>query len=415
MGRHAEQTYTTDLQLKRLKTPGHYSVAPCLFLRVTTPKAKAWIFRFMLDGGAHAMGLGTFPDVSLESARELAASYRKLRQQGKNPIDERKAAQAKARAEAAKMMTFRQCAETFIEDHKDGWKNAKHAAQWTATLETYAMPKLGDLPVEAIDMGLILQVLKPIWKTKTETASRVRGRIERILDWAKVRGYREGDNPARWRGSLATQLPERTKVRTIVHYPALPYGNMASFFSKLKAEPGIAAEALRFTILTASRTNEVVGALWPEVDMDKAVWTIPGARMKSKREHRVPLSKPALAVLRARHETTGGQGFIFPGRPKKHISNMAMLKVLERMGRDDVTVHGFRSTFRDWVEETTNYAGTVAEAALAHVVGDKVEAAYRRGDLFEKRRRLMNAWATYCTTPAEESKVLHMRRSVANA
>jgi integrase len=401
----------------KYRRPGMYGDGGGLYLLVKHQDARSWVFRYMLDRQANAMGLGAYPDVSLSSAREEARRSREHLEQGRDPLEARKAQQAQRRAEAAKTMTFRQCAETFIEDNKDGWRNAKHAAQWTSTLETYANPLIGDLPVQAVDRELVRRILKPIWKTKTETASRVRGRIERILDWATTRDYRQGENPARWRGNLATQFPERTKVKTVRHHPALPYAELPAFMERLMAADGIASQALQFTILTTSRTNETIGALWPEIDFDKALWTVPGDRIKAKREHRVPLSRTALTLLRKRHELTGGQGFIFPGaRARKPLSNMAMLALLARLERDDLTVHGFRSTFRDWVEETTNFPGSVAEAALAHVVGDKVEAAYRRGDLFEKRRRLMTAWATFCTTPAaERGKVINMKRRAANA
>jgi integrase len=237
--------------------------------------------------------------------------------------------------------------------------------------------------------------------------------VEAVLDWAKVRGYREGENPARWKGHLSNIFPPRSKARKVEHHPAMPYAEVPAFMASLRAEVGLAPDALEFTILTAARTDETLRAQWSEIDFDKALWTVPGDRMKKGREHRVPLSKPVLAILRERHAATGGQGFIFPGmRPKKPLSNMAMAKVLERMKRDDVTVHGFRSSFRDWVAESTNYPGAVAEAALAHILGDKTEAAYQRGDLFEKRRKLMDAWARYCTTPAKAADVIPIRRKV---
>jgi integrase len=293
---------------------------------------------------------------------------------------------------------------------RDGWKSQKHAAQWLTTLDDYAFPHFGDLSVAAVDVALVHKALEPIWTDKTETASRVRGRIEAVLDWATTRGYRHGENPARWRGHLEHLFPGKTSVRAVQHHPALPYADLPAFWASLATEEGLSAEALRFAILTAARTNEVVPMAWDEVDLEAAVWTVPPERMKGKknksREHRVPLSKPTVALLRARRAVTGGLGYVFSAKPKRPLSNMAMLKLLERMGRADITVHGFRSTFRDWVEETTNYAGTVAEAALAHVVGDKVEAAYRRGDLFEKRRKLMDAWGRYCTTQSKSADIV---------
>jgi integrase len=295
-------------------------------------------------------------------------------------------------------MTFKDCAERYIEAHRPGWKNPKHAKQWPSTLEDYVYPVFGPIPVQAVDVGLVMKALEPIWKTKPETASRVRGRIESILDWATARGYRQGENPARWRGHLDKLLPARGKVQKVKHHAALPYGEMGDFVAELRGQEGVAARALEFLILTATRTGEVIGARWDEFDLAKKVWTVPGERMKAGKEHRVPLSERALAII----EEMKGQGvndhpFLFPGgRPGKPLSNMAMLKLLQRMDRGDLTAHGFRSTFRDWAAEMTHFPTEVAEMALAHTVSDKVEAAYRRGDLFQKRRELMEAWARYC-------------------
>jgi integrase len=362
----------------------------------------------MLNGTAREMGLGSFPEITLQRARDKAAEARRLKAEGIDPIAERERQRALEIAQAARSVTFRHCAEAYIEAHRDGWKNDKHKAQWKNTLETYAMPTMGALPVSAIDVTLVSAVLEPIWKTKTETARRVRQRIETILDWATTRCYREGENPARWRGHLENLFS--SKVGKVEHHSALPYAELPAFMSSVKAQEGLGALALRFTILTAVRTGETIGALWPEIDMDKAVWTVPGSRTKTGRDHRVPLSKPALAILRTQHQATGGKGFVFPGaRPKRPLSNMAMLETLRRMKRHDLTVHGFRSTFRDWAEEQTNFPGSVAEAALGHIVGDKTEAAYRRGDLFEKRRKLMAAWAQYATTSADVGKVINLR------
>lgn len=408
------------------KRPGLYADGGGLYLRVTPPSACSWVYRYMIHGKAREMGLGSFPEVPLQNdpkdksaapgARELAAKWRRVRAEGRDPIAVREAERASERLETARAMTFRQCAEAYIAAHRDGWKNPKHVKQWDATLEAYSYPVLGNLPASSVDVALVTQVLDPIWKTKTETASRLRGRIEAILDWARTRGYRDGENPARWRGHLENVFPARSAVRPTVHFPALPYRELPAFMVELNKRDGVGPDALKFTIFTAARTDQAIGARWEEIDLATAVWTIAGERMKGRRsrqrEHRVPLSKQALAVLEARQRLTGGQGLVFPGRSlKKPISNATMNEVLSSMGRDDITVHGFRSTFRDWVEELTNYAGTVAEAALAHVVGDKVEAAYRRGDLFEKRRRLMSAWATYCTTVPTLAGVVSIRRA----
>jgi integrase len=332
------------------------------------------------------MGLGSYPEVPLDKdqrddgspdgARQIAAKWRNVKAGGKDPIEVREAERASGALQAARSISFRQCAEFYIAAHQASWKNAKHAAQWGSTLRAYAYPEFGELPVSVVDVTLVHKVLEPIWGKKTETARRLRGRIEAVLDWAKAREYRQGENPARWKGGLESLFPKHSKVRRVQHHPALPYAELPTFIAGIQAQEGIGAVALQFVILTAARTGEAINAKWNEVDFDKAIWSVPGVRMKSGREHRVPLSKPAQALLRERYKATGGKGFIFPGeRAKKPISNMAMLMLLQRMDRDDLTVHGFRSTFRDWVEETTNYAGTVAEAALAHVVGDKVEAA----------------------------------------
>ena len=421
---------TPERVKQKSKRPGLHGDGGGLFLCVTSKNAASWVFRYMLSGRAREMGLGSYPEVPLDKdqrdpkaadgARQLAAHWRSVKAGGRDPIAVREAERASLAIEAANAMTFKQCAEAYIESHRDSWKNTKHAKQWGSTLNTYAYPLIGNLPVQGVAISQVHKILEPIWKTKTETASRLRGRIESVLDWAKVRGYREGENPARWRGHLENLFPARSSVQTVEHHAALPYGEAASFMATLKQQEGIASQALQFTILTASRTDQTIRAQWSEIDFDKGVWTIPGKRMKGQRgkerEHRVPLTKATVAILRERQRLTNGEGFIFPGmKPKKPLSNMAMAKLLERMERDDSTVHGFRSTFRDWVEETTNYAGTVAEAALAHVVGDKVEAAYRRGDLFEKRRKLMASWATFCTTPAKPADVIPIRRKPRSA
>jgi integrase len=395
------------------KKIGLHSDGGGLYLRVKSKKAASWVFRYMLDGKAREMGLGSYPAITLPAAREKASELRTVKAGRQDPIQVRQAQRQARRLQEARGMTFRQCAEAYIAAHQAGWKNPKHGALWTATLETYAFPTFGDLPVGAVDRALVIRVLEPIWTTKPETASRVRGRIEAVLDWAEARDYRTGDNPARWKGSLDKLFPKRSKVRSVRHHPALAYDQMPAFMATLRAQDWLAAEALQFTILTAVRTSEALCTTWDEFDLDKATWTVPAVRTKTGRDHRVPLSDQAVTLLRGRHRATNGEGYIFPGqRASRPLSNMAMLKVLERMGRDDLTVHGFRSTFRDWAEEMTNFAGSVAEAALGHVVGDKVEAAYRRGDLFEKRRKLMEAWAAFCCSPATAGEVIPIRKMV---
>ncbi|MGE5546498.1 MAG: tyrosine-type recombinase/integrase [Solirubrobacterales bacterium] len=391
-----ELSKLTAVTVRNITKPGLHSDGGGLYLQVTEVGAKTWIFRFMLAGKRRDMGLGATHTVSLGEAREEARKCRQLVRDGIDPIEARRATRLAARADAVKAMTFKQCAEAYIKAHEAGWQNAKHATQWTSTLKTYAYPAIGALPVNAVDTGLVLKVLEPIWTTKTETASRVRGRIESILDWARVRGYRTGENPARWKGHLDHLLPARGKVQKAGHHAALPYDEIGSFMASLRGQEGNSARALEFAILTATRTGEVIGATWDEIDIDRALWTIPAERMKAGKEHRIPLSTAVVAMLQKMKEAKQ-EPYVFAGaKSDKPLSNMALLMTLRRMKRTDLTAHGFRSTFRDWAAERTGYPAEVAEMALAHAVGDKVEAAYRRGDLFEKRARLMQDWADYC-------------------
>lgn len=348
------------------------------------------------------MGLGSLSAVSLADARVDAGECRRLCRDGVDPIEARKMQIVRARLEAAKALTFSQAAEQYIGANSTAWRNAKHAAQWGSTLKTYVTPIFGALPVQAVDVGLVMKVLDPIWSKKPETASRVRGRIEVILDWATARGLRSGENPARWRGHLDKLLPKTSKVRVVKHHAALSYAELPKFFAELKVQSGVAAPALEFTVLTAARTGECIGARWSEVSFLDATWTITAERMKAGKEHRVPLSARAVSILKQMGTAPdpGGE-FIFPGGRIRHpLSNMAMAALLDRMGYDHITVHGFRSSFRDWAAERTNFPNEVVEMALAHAIGDKTEAAYRRGDLFEKRRRLMAEWAKFCSSPA---------------
>jgi integrase len=348
------------------------------------------------------MGLGPLDLVSPEEAREAARLAKKRLREGLDPIEaraEQKATQKTERALAkAANITFEDCTELYFKHHSAKWKNPKHRAQFLSTLRAYAYPFFGSLPVAAIDKTLVLKALIPIWEKKTETASRVRGRIESVLDFAKVSGYRSGDNPASWDGNLVHALPAPSSIAKVEHHAALPYREVPEFLTALAKREGIAARALEFTILTAVRTGEVIGAKWNEIDFHGTTWTIPAARMKMKKEHRVPLSDRAIAILRALPREAD---YVFIGARKgEPLSNMAMAELLKRMERTHITVHGFRSTFRDWSAETTAYPNHVVEMALAHVIGDKVEAAYRRGDLFEKRRRLMADWSRYCYSPS---------------
>ena len=414
----------TARQVAAIKTAGRHGDGGGLWLEVSRSGARRWAFRFTLAGRAREMGLGSAEAVTLAEARTAAEKARKLLRAGTDPLDRRlaeAAAQASAR-QAARARTFRHIAALYVEAHRAGWRNIKHIAQWTSTLATYAHPVLGDIPVSEVGRADVLAVLEPIWRKTPETASRLRGRIEAILDYAAAREWRTGENPARWRGNLAHVLPRRTRVAKVEHHPALPWPEVGAFMATLRAQPGAVALALEFAILTAARTGEVIGARWEEVDLGEAVWTVPGERMKAGREHRVPLSSAALAVLRRaaalvldRKSTSSSH--VFPGRKAgTGLSNMALLALLRRMKRSDLTAHGFRSTFRDWCAEATAYPREVAEAALAHTLRDKVEATYRRGDLFEKRRHLMAKWAVFCNRPpGEQAKVVAIRAVDASA
>jgi integrase len=397
----------TTKRVAALVEPGRYGDGKGLYLQVTPAGVRSWLLRYERNGRERAMGLGSVDDFTLEEARERARCARQLLKDGIDPIDARRDERAKQLADAAKAaaknVTFKDCTEQYFRFHSLKWQNAKHSAQFLSTLKTYAYPVLGKLPVAVIDKALVLKAVEPIWFTKTETASRLRGRIESVLDFAKVRGYRAGENPAAWDGNLVHVLPARREIAKVKHHAALHFSEVPDFMVQLATREGIAARALEFTILTAARTGEVIGGRWSEIDMDAKLWTIPATRMKAKKEHRVPLSGPAMQILKSLPQE--GK-FVFPGGHKGGpISNMAMAQMLKRMDRLDFTVHGFRSTFRDWAAERTNYANHIVEQALAHVIGNKVEAAYRRGDLFAKRMRLMSDWARFCTTPQRDATV----------
>jgi integrase len=390
----------------QIDKPGWHAVGDGAYLQISKDGGRSWLFRYKLNGKARAMGLGPFGLVSLAEAREKARTARKLLLEGIDPLDAKAAKRRQATIAAAKAITFKDCAERYIKSHSAGWRNPKHKAQWSATLETYAYPVFGNLAVADVDTGLVLKALEPIWATKPETASRVRSRIEVILSWAKVRGYREGENPARWRGHLDQTLPARHKVRKVQHHAALPQAELPAFMIELRKRDGVAARALEFAILTAARTGEVIGATWDEIDLDEKIWIVPAERMKGKERHRVPLSDQAIALLNELPRVEGSD-HVFPGsRDKRPLSNMALLMMLRRMDRDDLTVHGFRSTFRDWAADTTGYANEVVEKALAHVVPYATEAAYRRGDMLERRRPLMDDWAAYCAPQPRQGSVV---------
>jgi integrase len=401
MARVAERL--TARAIQAAKARGLYADGKGLYLRVGPTGSKSWIYRYVSAGRQHDLGLGPFPEVSLAEARERAMAQRRLRINGNDPLAERRSQRHAETVQRIKAQTFRQSAVAYIEAHSAGWRGGKQAEQWRQSLTAYAYPMLGDLPVQAIDTSAVLAAVEPVWRTKTETATRVRERIEAVLNWATARGYRAGENPARWKGHLANLLPARSKVQRVAHHPALPYAEIADFMAELRARDGVPARALEFLILTAARSGEVLKAGWDEIDLKERIWTVPAERTKTGRQHRVPLSDEAIAAL---PECTGE--FIFPGRGGAP-SKTALFDMLRRMGRDDLTTHGFRSTFRDWAGERTAYPREVAEMALAHTVGDAVERAYARGDLFEKRRQLMQAWADYCAQPATGGEVVSIR------
>ena len=408
------------MAVSKLKTDGRYAVGGVdgLHLRVVGG-SRAWVLRIAVgsrvdsDGRTSVhrrdVGLGSYPEVSLAEARDRARELRKQVRDGVDPVLKRQAVKVQSALETAKAKTFEECAHAYIDANRAGWKNEKHAQQWQNTLATYVHPKFGHLPVASVDTGMVLDVLQQpvgsdsqsLWLNKTETASRLRGRIESILDWATFRGYRQGNNPARWKGHLEHELPARNKVQKVEHHAALAYVEMAAFMAELRMKVGVSARALEFAILTAARSGEVRGAKWSEIDLDSRIWTIPGERMKAGKEHRVPLSHEVVTLLKTLPREEGvDQVFLAPKGGQ--LSDMALTSVLRRMGRSGLTQHGFRSTFRDWAGETTAYPREVCEHALAHRLADGVEAAYQRGDLLAKRAGLMSDWAKYCNTVSQD-------------
>jgi integrase len=397
----------STLKVSRAKSKGLIADGGGLYLRVTEAGTKSWIFRYGEGGRLRDMGLGPVHTITLAEARALATECRKLRLQGIDPIAKRHAQRATQRAAEAKAMTFVECAERYMASHEGAWRNATHRSQWVTTLRDYVYPVIGAHAVAAIGTAAVMKVLEPIWMTRTETASRVRGRIEAVLDWARARGYRDGENPARWRGHLDHLLPARAKVARVQHHPALPYAEIGAFMAKLRDDDSIPARALEFVTLTAARLGEVLGATWSEIDLANRVWIVPAARMKMGKEHRVPLSSAAIAVLKSMQAIRHGE-LVFPGAKERPITRLAVLRVVKRLA-GDVTTHGLRSTFRDWAAEQTAFPAELAEMALAHSVGSTVEAAYRRSDLFDKRRKLMDAWAAFCAKPSGAGAVTPIR------
>jgi integrase len=392
----------TAIQVKRLKDPGYHAVGGVagLLLQVTSSGARSWLLRVTVGTKRREIGLGAFPDVTLAQARDKARQTRQAIHEGRDPVAEREAARRALIAAQGQAITFDEAARKLIESKSSEWSNPKHAAQWESTLNTYASPVIGTLQVGEVELGHITKILEPIWTTKTETASRLRGRIESVLNWASAHGYRQGENPARWKGHLDKILPKPGKVSKVEHHAALPYGEIRAFIADLQKREGMAARALEVLILTACRSNEVRGATWDEIDLANKLWVIPEGRMEAGKEHRIPLSDRVIEILKALPRLVGNN-LVFPAPRGGVLSDMTLGAVLKRMGRTDITAHGFRSTFRDWAGETTAYPREVIEHALAHQLKDKSEAAYARGTLFVKRRALMDDWAKYCGTTSE--------------
>lgn len=401
-------------KVESLKRIGYHADGGNLYLRVVSPTTKSWMFRFTFDGKRRDMSIGPYPEITLEKAREDAIELRRLVKSGIDPIEQRKAEQAAKRAERNNAVTFAHCAEQYIESHRHGWKNVKHAQQWTNTLAQYAYPVLGETLIRDVDTALIMRVLQPIWLTKNETAGRLRGRLENILDWAAVQGFRAIENPARWKGHLDNLLAAPGKVQKTNHFKALPYSEINPLIKALRENGSISAKALEFLILTAARTGEVIGAQWNEIDVDNQLWIVPAERMKAKREHRIPLSSRASEIVKEMQSLRTNNA-IFPGRSKGgFLSNAAMDKLLQQTLGIDATVHGMRSAFRDWASEETSYPHEICEMALAHTIRNQAEAAYRRGDLMRKRRNLMEDWLLFCETTkdAKSSDIVPIRRKI---
>lgn len=404
----------SPVEVGRLKTPGLHTIGgvPGLALQVAPTGARSWILRVTIGSRRRDMGLGQFPGVTLAQAREKARRAREQIEQGQDPILERERAQSLLKAEQSRAVTFKAAAIAYIDSKGAEWRNVKHAAQWSATLQTYAYPVIGALHVGDIQQGHILALLEPIWKTKTETASRVRGRVENVLDWAKVRGYRTGENPARWRGHLDKLLPAPKRITKVEHHPAVPVKQISDFYSALRERTGTAARALEFVLLTAARSGEARGATWAEIDLDTGMWVVPAERMKAKKEHRVPLSKAAVTLLKQLPRVEGND-LVFPAPRGTQLSDMSLTGVMRRMGLHYVP-HGLRSTFRDWVAECSNYPRELAERALAHTIANQAEAAYYRSDVLEKRRAMMQDWAKFVATPySAPGKVVPLKRRAA--
>jgi len=381
-----------------------------LYLQIASKTNRSWLLRFTLNGRERWLGLGSYRTFSLAEARLRARKARQAIADGTDPIDAKRAERTAQALEAARLITFEAATRQYFDQHERKWRNARHRAQFLSSLRQYAFPKIGRLPVAAIDTGLVLKCVEPIWADKTATAARVRGRIESVLDWCTVRGYRTGDNPARWKGHLAEVLPAPGAQKPKQHHAALPYAEVPSFMAALRAHTGISARALEFTILTSSRTNETLGAVWPEIDLAAKTWTVPATRMKAQKEHRVPLSPRAIEILESLPRETGNP-HVFIGARRANLDEMELRRALRRV-RADGSPHGFRSSFRDWAAERTAYPHHVIEMALAHTVGTAVERSYLRSDLYDLRRRLADEWARFCTARPVESGTKPSRKVV---
>ena len=407
----------TALQIKNATKKGNYPDGGNLYLQVAHNGSKSWLLRYRVNSKSREMGLGSLDSLPVKQAREKAAEYRRLLADGVDPIEHRKIERSNSKQEQEKAKTFKECADEYIENKKGGWSNAKHAQQWSNTLRDYAHPLIGKLPIKEVDIEHVKKILTPIWASKNETATRVRGRIECIIDYAMVMDYRpKGLNPAVWRGNLSHIFPAPNTIKKATHYDALPYNMMADFIPLIKNEISLSARALEFTILTAARTNEVIEAKYSEIDFENNIWVIPKERMeKTKREHRVHLTATAMKIIKDL-EPYKVSDYIFYGKGKSgFMSNMSMLNLLKRMRLEVIknyphfTVHGFRSSFRDWGAETTSFPNEVLEMALSHTIDNQAEAAYRRGDLFDKRKVLMEAWESFCySNVKEKSNVVNL-------
>jgi integrase len=394
----------SSVKVQQLKERGWYPDGQGLYLQISAANTKSWVFRFTRDGKQRWHGLGAISNLnSLKEARLAAEQCRDNLRRGIDPIEHKQQLQQERRLTEAARMTFTNCAQMYIDRHQHGWKNAKHLTQWRNTLQTYAFPVIGDLPVQDIDVQQILNIVEPIWHTKTETANRVRQRIELVLDWATAMGFKEGVNPARWRGHIEKLLPKPSKVKPVEHHKAMHYEDVPKLFAKLAQTQTVASSLLQSTILTAARSSEIRLAKWEELELTQATWEVPIVRMKNRRPHRVPLSPELVELL---SELPQNSSFIFPNSSgKKSVTEAAVRKLLKSLA-PDVTLHGFRSSFRDWCAEQTEFPRELAEKALSHSLSSQVEAAYQRGDMFEKRRTLMSAWSNYCLAEARSPKLV---------